>query len=47
MMLGLRKDNWSNFNEVGDYSCGTGTSHADSTKVTVYQGSTLIWGTEP
>ncbi|HSK33800.1 MAG TPA: cellulose binding domain-containing protein, partial [Propionicimonas sp.] len=47
VQLGLSKDDWSNFDEVDDYSYGTGTSYADSTKVTVYQGGTLIWGTEP
>jgi hypothetical protein len=47
VQLGLHKDDWSVFNEVDDYSYGTGTSYTDSTKVTVYQGGTLIWGTEP
>jgi endoglucanase len=43
----LNKTDWSNFTEAGDYSYGTGTSFADSTKVTVYQNGTLIWGVEP
>jgi hypothetical protein len=47
IMLGINKTDWSDFNEVDDYSYGTGTSYADSTKVTVYQNGTLIWGTEP
>lgn len=47
VQLGLNKTDWSVFNEVDDYSYGTGTSYTDSTKVTVYQGGTLIWGTEP
>jgi len=47
VQLGLNKVPYSNFNEVDDYSYGTGTSYTDSTKVTVYQNGTLIWGTEP
>jgi endoglucanase len=43
----FNKTDWSNFTEAGDYSYGTGTSLADSTKVTVYQNGTLIWGVEP
>ena len=47
IQLGINKTDWSNFNEVDDYSYGTGTSYTDWTKVTVYQNGTLIWGTEP
>ena len=47
VQLGINKTDWSIFNEVDDYSYGIGTSYTDSTKVTVYQGGTLIWGTEP
>jgi Cellulose binding domain/Concanavalin A-like lectin/glucanases superfamily len=47
IQLGINKTDWSAFNEVDDYSYGTGTSYIDWTKVTVYQGGTLIWGTEP
>ena len=47
MRLGLNKTPYSDFNEVDDYSYGTGTSYTDWTKVTVYEGGTLIWGTEP
>ncbi len=47
--LGFNKTDWSVFNEADDYSYGTGAgpTYTDSTKVTVYQGGTLIWGTEP
>ncbi|WP_254450282.1 cellulose binding domain-containing protein [Cohnella herbarum] len=42
------KSDWSNFNEVGDYSFdGTKTSFADWNKVTLYQNGTLVWGIEP
>jgi hypothetical protein len=47
MMIGVNKDDWSNFIETDDYSYGTGTTYADSTTVTVYQNGILIWGTEP
>ena len=47
MMLGFYKTDWTVLNEVDDYSYGTGTDYTDWTKVTVYQGGTLIWGTEP
>ena len=47
IQLGINKTDWSNFNEVDDYSYGTGASYTDWTKVTVYQNGTLIWGTEP
>jgi hypothetical protein len=47
IMVGVNKTDWSFFNEAGDYSYGTGTDYAGSTKVTVYQNGTLIWGTEP
>jgi regulation of enolase protein 1 (concanavalin A-like superfamily) len=45
--FGFNKTDWSNFDETDDYSYGTDTSYTDSTKVTVYQNGTLIWGTEP
>ncbi|MBR7837403.1 fibronectin type III domain-containing protein [Actinospica durhamensis] len=43
----LNKTDWSNFNEVNDYSYGTNTAYADWTKVTVYVNGTLAYGTEP
>jgi hypothetical protein len=45
--LRFNKTDWSNFNEVGDYSYRTNRSYKDTTSVTVYQNGTLIWGTEP
>jgi len=42
------KSDWSNFNENNDYSYdGTKTAYADWNKVTLYQGSTLVWGVTP
>ena len=42
------KDNWSNYNETGDYSFDpTKTSFVDWNRVTVYQNGTLVCGTEP
>ncbi|WP_407644625.1 cellulose binding domain-containing protein [Cohnella cholangitidis] len=42
------KNDWSNFNEAGDYSYdGTKTAFVDWSKVTLYQNGTLVWGTEP
>ncbi|RUS47873.1 hypothetical protein ELR57_08525 [Cohnella sp. AR92] len=44
----VAKTDWTNFNEVGDYSYDpTKTSFADWSKVTLYQGGSLVWGTEP
>ena len=47
MQMRFNKTDWSNFNEANDYSYGTGTSYADSTKATVYVDGVLVWGTEP
>jgi len=47
MQLRFNKSDWSNFNEVGDYSRTTSTTFADNTKITAYQGTTLTWGTPP
>jgi hypothetical protein len=46
--LRFNKTDWSTFNETNDYSWTppTGT-YADTTKVTVYQNGSLVWGTEP
>lgn len=44
----VAKADWSNFNEANDYSFdGTKTAYADWSKVTLYQGGTLVWGVEP
>ena len=47
IQLRFNKTDWSNFNEVGDYSYGTGTTFVDSTKVTGFVNGALIWGTVP
>jgi hypothetical protein len=47
MQIRFNKTDWSNFTETNDYSYGTNTVYADSTKVTLYQSGTKIWGTEP
>ncbi|NYI04510.1 cellulase family glycosylhydrolase [Allostreptomyces psammosilenae] len=43
----VNKSDWSNFNEADDYSRGTNTAYADSTRVTAHIGGTLAWGTVP
>jgi endoglucanase len=43
----FNKNDWSVYNEVNDYSYGTNTAFADSTKVTLYRNGSLVWGTEP
>ncbi|RUS47809.1 glycoside hydrolase family 48 protein [Cohnella sp. AR92] len=44
----IAKSDWTNFNEVGDYSYDpTKSSFADWSKVTLYQNGTLAWGIEP
>ncbi len=44
----IHKNNWSNYNETGDYSFDpTKTSFADWTKVTLYYNGVLVWGVEP
>ena len=43
----FNKTDWSNFNEADDYSRGTNTAFADSTKVTVFVSGQLVWGTPP
>jgi len=43
----FNKSDWSNFNEANDYSYGTNTAFADSTKVTVHVNGALVWGTPP
>jgi hypothetical protein len=47
MQLRLNKTDWSNFTETDDYSRGTNTTYADTTKITVYVNGQLVWGTEP
>lgn len=47
IQLRLNKTDWSNFDESDDYSHGTGTSYADTTKIAVYVGGELARGIEP
>ncbi|HKE15699.1 MAG TPA: glycoside hydrolase family 6 protein [Kofleriaceae bacterium] len=48
IQLRVSKDNWSNYNEANDYSFDASkTSFADSNRVTLYQGGTLVWGVPP
>lgn len=48
IQLRMSKSDWSNFNEANDYSFdSTKTSYTDWNKVTLYQGSSLVWGIEP
>ncbi|MFF2999811.1 glycoside hydrolase family 6 protein [Streptomyces sp. NPDC057950] len=47
LQLRMAKSDWSNFNELDDYSRGANSSYADAAKVTVYVAGTLVWGTEP
>ncbi|MET8329467.1 glycoside hydrolase family 48 protein [Streptomyces sp. NPDC005181] len=47
IQLRLNKSDWSNFNEADDYSRATNTAYADASKIGVYVGSTLAWGTAP
>jgi endoglucanase len=41
------KDDFSNYNEVNDYSYSASTSFTATTKVTVYRLGNLVYGTEP
>jgi hypothetical protein len=43
----FNKNDWSAFNETNDYSYGTNTAYADTTKVTVLVNGQLVWGTPP
>jgi Cellulose binding domain len=48
IQLRLYRADWQNVNQGNDYSFNAAlTSYTDWTKVTAYQGSTLIWGTPP
>lgn len=47
MQLRFNKTDWSNFNEADDYSRSTNTAYADASKIGVYVGGTLSWGTAP
>jgi endo-1,4-beta-xylanase len=46
--LRFNKTDWAMFDETNDYSWAPPTgAYADTTKVTVYQNGSLVWGTEP
>ncbi|GHF49096.1 glycoside hydrolase family 6 protein [Streptomyces griseosporeus] len=47
VQLRLGKSDWSNFNEVGDYSRGTNTAYADAPAIPAWLGTTAAWGTPP
>ena len=47
IQLRFNKTDWSTFTQTNDYSYGTNSTFADSTKITVYVDGTLVWGTEP
>lgn len=48
IQLRIAKSDWSNFNELNDYSFdATKTSYTDWNKVTLYRSGTLVWGLEP
>jgi hypothetical protein len=47
IQLRFNKTDWSTFIQSNDYSYGTNSTFADSTKITVYVDGTLVWGTEP
>ncbi|MFG2626474.1 glycoside hydrolase family 6 protein [Streptomyces sp. NPDC048473] len=47
IQLRLNKTDWSNFNEADDYSRATNTAYADASKIAVYAGGALSWGTAP
>jgi hypothetical protein len=41
------KTSWSTLNETDDYSYTGSTDYTVTDKVTVYQGTTLVYGAEP
>lgn len=48
IQLRLAKSDWSNFNELNDYSYDASkTAYTNWNKVTLYQAGTLVWGIEP
>ncbi|MCG7212268.1 glycoside hydrolase family 9 protein [Paenibacillus mucilaginosus] len=48
IQLRIAKADWSNFNEAGDYSFDASkTAYADWGRITLHQGGTLVWGTQP
>ncbi|MEU2060875.1 glycoside hydrolase family 6 protein [Streptomyces sp. NPDC013455] len=47
LQLRMNKSDWSNFNEVGDWSRGTNTAYGDAPTIPAYLGTTAAWGTPP
>jgi chitodextrinase len=45
--LRLNKTDWAAFNEADDFSYGTNTGYADTSKIAVYLGADLVWGNPP
>jgi hypothetical protein len=43
----FNKSDWSNMLQDNDWSFAPNTSYAPATKVTAYEGGTLVWGQEP
>jgi endo-1,4-beta-xylanase len=47
IQLRFAKADWSPLDETDDYSYGTNTVYADSTRVTAYVNGSRVWGSEP
>jgi hypothetical protein len=47
VLTGVAQTDWSTLVETNDYSYGTNTTYADTTKVTAYVYGNLVWGVEP
>jgi len=43
----FNKNDWSSYNELDDWSYAANAAFADNSKVTLYQGGALVWGSEP
>jgi hypothetical protein len=43
----FNKSDWSNMLQDNDWSFGPNTSYTVSTKITAYEGGSLVWGQEP
>jgi endoglucanase len=48
LLVGFHKSNWSNFNQLNDYSFDrTKTSFADWNRIELYRSGILVWGIPP
>ena len=48
IQIRLARDDWSSFDQAGDYSYDTGkTDFTESPRVTLYRKGKRVWGTEP